>query len=305
MGSSYKSPKYWGVWSILGLMKVLSILPFSWLIRVSMVIGFIAKPFLKKRNRIARINLRIAFPEKSEKEIRKLDRQSYKSPVLSAAECIAAWMYSEKKFNKIKIDFVNNELFKEIHNDPNKTLLVLGFHFHTLEIAGRYTGQHFKPFTVMYQKNDNSLLEDLIKEYREKNIDKCLDSKNFVSVIKSMKKHVSMWYAPDQDFGLEASGLKNSVFAPFFGKQCLTLTVTPWLAQKTGAIVLPSYYIRKPKNKGYSLIVGEPLEFTGDVYHDAEITNKFLEDAIRKYPEQYLWQHRRYRTRPDGESQIY
>lgn len=305
MESSHRNPKYWGVFSILYLMKFLSVLPFSWLKIFAIVLGFVIKPFLKKRNRIARINLRIAFPEKSEKEIRKLVRQSYRSLVLSGAECIAAWMYSERKFNKISIEFENSKLFNEIHQDPKKTLLVLGFHFHTLEIAGRFTGQHFKPFTVMYQKNENSLLEDLIKDYREKNIYKCLDSKNFISVIKSMKKHVSMWYAPDQDFGLEASGLKNSVFAPFFNKPCLTLTVTPWLAQKTGATVLPAYYIRKPNNSGYKIIIGDPLEFTGDIYKDAEITNIFLEEAIRKYPEQYLWQHRRYRTRPDGESQIY
>ena len=103
MKSMYKTPKYWGVWAIVSLMKILSFLPFGCLVRVTLIVGFIIKPFLKKRNRIARINLRIAFPEKSEKEIRKLVRQSYRSLVLSGAECIAAWMYSEKKFNKIKI----------------------------------------------------------------------------------------------------------------------------------------------------------------------------------------------------------
>ncbi|MDE5007408.1 LPS biosynthesis protein, partial [Francisella tularensis subsp. holarctica] len=50
---------------------------------------------------------------------------------------------------------------------------------------------------------------------------------------------------------------------------------------------------------------GEPFEFTGDAYKDAEMTNNFLEAAVRKYPEQYLWHHRRYRTRPNSEPQIY
>ena len=305
MDKSYKAPKYWGIWLIVGLMKLLSLLPFCVLKRVILTIGFLIKPFLKSRNRIARCNLRLAFPEKSEKEIRKLVKASYKSMILSGAESIAAWMYSDKKFSKIPIEFESDGTFEEIHSDPKKTLLVIGFHFHTLEIAGRFTGQNFKPFTVMYQKNGNSLLEELILEYRERNIKKCLDSKNFVSVIKSLKRNVSMWYAPDQDFGLEASGLKNSVFAPFFGVQCLTLTVTPWLAQKTGATVLPAYYVRKPKGKGYKVVIGDELKFTGDVYEDAKMTNKFLEDAVRKYPEQYLWQHRRYRTRPNGEPQLY
>lgn len=81
--------------------------------------------------------------------------------------------------------------------------------------------------------------------------------------------------------------------------------MTPWLAQKTGAIVIPAYYVREKCLKKYRIVTGEPFKFTGDAYKDAEMTNKFLEDAVRKYPEQYLWQHRRYRTRPNGEPQIY
>ncbi|MDE4957562.1 LPS biosynthesis protein, partial [Francisella tularensis subsp. holarctica] len=78
-------------------------------------------------------------------------------------------------------------------NDPDKKLIILGFHFHCIEIIGRYKGQEFPPFTVMYQKNGNDLIEDLIKEYREKNLYNCLDSKNFVYVIKSLKKGYTMW----------------------------------------------------------------------------------------------------------------
>ena len=302
---NYLNPKNFGIWLIVAAMKTASRLEYRTLMRSVLFVGFFVKPFLKKRNRIARVNLRIAFPDLKEKEIRSIVRESYNSMMLSGAESIIAWFYSDEQFNKIDIEFDPGKYFEEAHANPRKTVLLLGYHFHSLEIAGRYTGKNYKPLTVMYQKNGNSLLEDLIKEYREQNIDKCFDSNNFISVIKSLKRHVTMWYAPDQDFGLDSSGYKNSVFAPFFGTDCLTLTVTPWLAQKTGAIVLPIYYVRKPNLSGYKIVVGNPLDFTGDTYVDATITNKFLENVIREYPEQYLWQHRRYRTRPDGESQIY
>ncbi|MED7787915.1 lysophospholipid acyltransferase family protein [Francisella sp. 19X1-34] len=307
MSSKNLKPENWGIWIIVGIMRYASKLPLFTHKYIVLFIGFIIKPFLKSRNAIARENLKIAYLEKSDKEIEKLVKKSYYSMVLSGAETTAAWFLSKKRFNKITFEWGegSRERFEKYHTDPNQKLITLGFHFHCIEIIGRYIGQEFPPFTVMYQKNGNDLIEDLIKSYREKNLYKCLDSKNFIAVIRSIKKGYSMWYAPDQDFGLESSGIENSVFAPFFGRLCSTLTVTPWLAQKTGAVVLPVYYVREKCLEKYKIVTGEPLEFTGDAYKDAEITNRFLEDAIRKYPEQYLWQHRRYRTRPNGEPQIY
>ncbi|AJC48435.1 lysophospholipid acyltransferase family protein [Allofrancisella guangzhouensis] len=307
MNKNFIKPKNWGVLIILSIMNIGSKLPLWSHKFIVLAIGFSIKPFLQSRNIIAQENLKIAFPEKSLKEIKKLANKSYYSMVLSGAETAAAWFLSKKRFKKIYFIWEEKSLerFQKYHDDPNQKLIVLGFHFHCIEIIGRYMGEQFPPFTVMYQKNGNDLIEELIKKYREKNLYKCLDSKNFISVIRSLKKGYSMWYAPDQDFGLESSGVENSVFAPFFGKACSTLTVTPWLAEKTGAVVIPAYYVRETCLKKYKIYTGEPFKFTGDAYKDAEMTNKFLEDAIRKYPEQYLWQHRRYRTRPNGEPQIY
>ncbi|QIV95367.1 KDO2-lipid IV(A) lauroyltransferase [Allofrancisella inopinata] len=300
-------PKNWRIFTILGIMNIGSKLPLWSHKFIVLALGFIIKPFLRSRNIIAQENLKIAFPEKSLKKLNKLVNKSYYSMVLSGAETTAAWFLSKKRFKKIKFEWEEGALerFQKYHDDPNQKLIVLGFHFHCIEIIGRYMGEQFPPFTVMYQKNGNDIIEDLIKTYREKNLYKCLDSKNFIAVIRSLKKGYTMWYAPDQDFGLESSGVENSVFAPFFGKPCSTLTVTPWLAEKTGAVVIPAYYVREKCLKKYKIYTGEPFKFTGDAYKDAEMTNKFLEEAIRKHPEQYLWQHRRYRTRPNGEPQIY
>ncbi|WP_150463391.1 lysophospholipid acyltransferase family protein [Francisella sp. XLW-1] len=307
MNSNKLKPKNWGIWVIVGIMNFGSKLPLFTHKYIVLAIGIVIKPFLKGRNEIARENLKIAFPEKSLKEINKLVNKSYYSMVLSGAETTAAWFLSKKRFSKIEFEWEENslEIFKRYHENPNTNVIFLGFHFHCIEIVGRHVAENHPPLTVMYQKNTNDLLEELIKKYREKNIYRCLDSKNLISVIKSLKRGYSMWYAPDQDFGLESTGLENSIFAPFFGTLCSTLTVTPWLAEKTDSVVLPVYYVREKCLKKYKIVTGEPLEFTGDAYKDAEITNKFLEDAIRKYPEQYLWQHRRYRTRPNGEPQIY
>ncbi|AIT09649.1 LPS biosynthesis protein [Candidatus Francisella endociliophora] len=299
MDKSLLKPKYWGIWILIGIAKILvNILPYKVLMRLAIGIGYLAKPLMKKRNQIAITNLKIAFPEKSNKEIYKLANESYKSACMAGFESLIAWFMTRKRFNKIHFE-TNIESFEKIHFDKDKTVIVLGFHFHCLEIVGRYIGQTYSPFTVMYQKHGNPLMEHIITTSRKKYVNECFQRKNIISVIKSLKRKVSLWYAPDQDFK------EHIVFAPFFGKLCATLTVTPLLAEKTNAIVIPAYYVRKPDLSGYLLVSGEELKFTGDAYKDAEMTNKFLEEAIRKYPEQYLWQHRRYKTRPPGEEQIY
>ena len=298
MDKSLLKPKYWGLWLGIGIAKLIALLPYKFQMRLAVFIGKLAKPLAKKRNDIARINLHIAFPKKSEQEINALVNESYKSACMAGFESLIAWFMPDRLFKKIPFE-IDISSFEKIHHDKSKTVIVLGFHFHCLEIVGRFIGQNYKPFTVMYQKHSNPLMEHIITTARKKHVKECFQRKNIISVIKSLKRKTSLWYAPDQDFK------EHSVFVPFFGKLCSTLTITPWLAEKTGAIVIPAYYVRNKDLSGYKLISGEPLEFTGDAYKDAEMTNQFLEEAIRKYPEQYLWQHRRYKTRPEGEEKIY
>jgi KDO2-lipid IV(A) lauroyltransferase len=300
MDKSLLKPKYWGIWLAIIIAKILvNTLSYKSLMRLAIFIGKLAKPLTKRRNKIAKINLEIAFPEKSVQEIETLVNESYKSACIAGVESLIAWFMPDRRFNKIHFDDSEYKSFINTHNNPDKTLLSLGFHFHTLEMAGRYCGDHFKPLSLMYQKHKHPLMEHIITSSRLNYVNKCFDRKNMLSVIKSLKRKATLWYAPDQDFR------EHSIFVPFFGKLCSTLTVTPWLAQKTNATVIPTYYVRNKDLSGYKLISGEPLEFTGDAYHNAKITNEFLENAIRKYPEQYLWQHRRYKTRPDGEEKIY
>ena len=299
MDKSLLKPKYWGIWFGVGIAKLIVILPYKSQMHLAIFIGKLVKPLAKRRNEIAKINLEIAFPEKSEQEIKTLVNESYKSACMAGFESLIAWFMPNKLFNKIHFDDSELTSFIDTHNDHTKTAICLGFHFHCLEIIGRYSGTSYKPLTLMYQKHNNPLMEHIITTSRLKYAHSCFQRKNIISVIKSLKRKTSLWYAPDQDFS------EHSIFVPFFGKLCSTLTVTPWLAEKTNATVIPTYYVRNKDLSGYKLISGEPLEFTGNAYKDAETTNQFLEEAIRKYPEQYLWQHRRYKTRPNGEEKIY
>ena len=122
------------------------------------------------------------------------------------------------------------------------------------------------------------------------------------SFIRALKAGNTVWYAPDQD-----QGIKHSVFAPLFGIPASTLTATSRLASLTGAAVLPFIIERLPDNRGYALTIEPALdEFPGtDMESDARRFNALLEDQIRARPGQYLWMHRRFKTRPDGEAKLY
>lgn len=97
------------------------------------------------------------------------------------------------------------------------------------------------------------------------------------------------------------------MFAPFFGIPANTLTATTKLVKLTGAVVLPFHIRRLPDSKGYALTIAPPLEnFPGESeVEDATRFNAIIESQVRAHPEQYLWMHRRFKTRSDEAEKRY
>jgi KDO2-lipid IV(A) lauroyltransferase len=120
--------------------------------------------------------------------------------------------------------------------------------------------------------------------------------------MKALKSGRSLWYGPDQDYGL-----RQGLFAPFFGIQAATVYATARFADKTGAAVVPFSHIRLPGSKGYKITLYPALEGfpTGDDLADATRINKIIEEFILLQPDQYLWVHRRFKNRPEGEPDVY
>ena len=108
-------------------------------------------------------------------------------------------------------------------------------------------------------------------------------------------------YYPDQDFGS-----RDSVFAPFFSIPTATITATSRIAKLSKASVIPVFVFRDKSRRHYTIEIGSPLSIpSGDDYQDACEYNSWLEAKIRQHPEQYLWMHRRFKTRPEGEEKFY
>jgi len=120
--------------------------------------------------------------------------------------------------------------------------------------------------------------------------------------VKHLRSGGTLWYAPDQDMRS-----KDNVFVPFFGVPAATITATHHLARLSGALVIPFHHRRLPGNAGYALTLGAPLEPfpTNDTLEDTARVNACIETMVRAAPEQYLWVHKRFKTRPEGLPSVY
>ena len=124
-------------------------------------------------------------------------------------------------------------------------------------------------------------------------------------MVRYLRRNQVLWYAPDQDFS-RALG-RNRVFARFFAELASTTTATAWLARTTRARVVPFATYRHPDDSGWEVVLGPALDDfpSGDDLVDAERLNSVLEDQIERSVEQYLWVHRRFKSRPPGMPPVY
>ena len=121
-------------------------------------------------------------------------------------------------------------------------------------------------------------------------------------VLKALKAGLPLHYSPDQD-----QGRRNAAFVPFFGIPTATVSALPRLARLTNAQVIPVVTRQLPWGRGYAVRFYPPWENfpTDDLEADVTRMNAFIEDRIREMPGQYLWLHRRFKTRPTGEPSLY
>lgn len=179
-------------------------------------------------------------------------------------------------------------------------MLLMGSHLTTIDISGLMMSYHIKA-DVLYRSDPNPLMSYAIARARSRVNDDAIQRNDTRKLIKNLRKGHIVWYAPDQDYGAH-----HSVFAPFFGIQAATVVATSRIAKLSGAAVIPFFCYREPKGR-FRLVIQSPLDNfpTDDDQADATRVNGILEAAIREAPDQYLWVHRRFKTRPEGEPGFY
>jgi KDO2-lipid IV(A) lauroyltransferase len=122
------------------------------------------------------------------------------------------------------------------------------------------------------------------------------------AIVSAFRSGRALQLSPDMDLGA-----RDSIFVPFFGVQAATVPALPRIARLAGARIVPLVIRQLPWGRGYVASFYPPWENfpTGNVMEDTRRMNAFLEERIREMPEQYLWTHRRFKTRPPGETPVY
>ncbi|WP_127475615.1 LpxL/LpxP family Kdo(2)-lipid IV(A) lauroyl/palmitoleoyl acyltransferase [Sulfurivermis fontis] len=298
--SRFLAPRHWPTWLGLGLLRISVLLPYPALLLLGHGLGLLMYLLLPSRRRIARINLRLCFPEREERAREKLVRATFRSSGMAVFENALSWWGSAARMRRLhQVEGLEHLLAARA---AGHGVILLGSHYTTLEISGRFLACHVDGLQPIYKRAHNPLYEAVMVRMRKKLFDDLLESTDMRTIVRNVKSGKTVWYAPDQDFGRE-----RSVFAPFFGVPTATLTTTARLARLTGAPVIPFVSQRLPGLRGYRITLLPPLQGfpSGDDIQDASRTNTLLEQQIRDMPEQYLWIHRRFKTRPGGEQSVY
>jgi len=296
--NSFWHPVFWPTWLGFAIVWICAYLPWPVKYRLGKLIGLFILRVAHSRRKVTEKNIQLCFPELNPVDQKNLVRDVFIQNGIGLFETATAWFRPKEKMRPITV--VKNGHYMQDAIDQGKGVIILGTHVSTLDLAGAVSGQ-FYDIDIFYRKHNNPLFEHIMTRCREKIYRDTIDKKDLKKAIRTLRKGNILWYTPDQDFGP-----KVSVFAPFFGVEAATVSITGRLAKMTGSVPLPVSISRTADNK-YQLEFFPPLTDypSGDDIADATRINEVLEKVIRMHPDQYMWMHRRFKTRPEGEASLY
>lgn len=294
-------PKYLPTWLSLGLLRLVTLLPFSLVQFLGRQFGKLVFLLLKSRREITRTNIRLCLPELSAAEQEKLARDSMITSAAALLETAYSWWAPDKGvLGRSTVE--GTELVEQAHAE-GRGVILLGGHFSSMDFCGRILGQTIN-MDATYRAQDNAAFDYVLEKARARNYKTIIEKNEMRKMVKNLKQGHTVWYTCDQDFGR-----KNSVFAPFFGIQALTLATLSKLLKMTGAKVLFCTYHKQGSGSHahFHIRIHDPFQdrLGDDDYANAVLINQTVEAAIREFPEQYMWEHRRFKKRPEGEQGFY
>lgn len=297
---SFLAPRYWRTWLGLGLLRVLSWLPRGFSSRVGKWVGNLMYATNKKRKRIARINIDLCFPEKSEAERRQIVKRHFQVYAQCLLDLGVVW-WANKKYLDRYIRFTGIEHYQKAL-EQGRNIILLNAHFSASDIGAAMVTRHFRQIGLI-KPVKNKLLDWVTSKGRQRFFGRLfLRERGMRPVVNAIKSGYGFYYLPDEDHGPE-----KSIFVKFFGQQAAFIPGAAKLIKMCDAVAIPCYTRRLPGGKGYELVLREPLEDfpSGDYHRDTQRISKELEKSIRIAPEQYIWTFKLFKTQPDGKTSPY
>ena len=272
-------------------------LPWSLQRGLGHVLGALAYRLVPQRRHAAETNLALCFPDMDARSREALVRASFRDLGLGLFEFARAWWGRVTPMRRtVRIEGLAP--VQALQAQGRGVLLVSG-HFMTLEMCGRLMCDHL-PLAGMYRRYRSPVMEWAVRRGRARYAAAMFGNDELRPAMRHLKQGGILWYAPDQDM----RG-KDTVFAPFFGVPAATITATHQFARLTGCAVVPFFHRREGAD--YVLRLGVPLEDfpSKDALADSTRVNAAIEAMVLEAPSQYLWIHRRFKRRPEGEAKPY
>jgi KDO2-lipid IV(A) lauroyltransferase len=288
----------WGSWLLLWSARLLAFMPRPVMTHLAGGIGALAFRLARHRRMVAIRNLEICFPEKSDAERCGIVKAHFCCYARAFFERFEIWFGSPERL-RARVKIQRLELFEELRGKP---VIILAPHFLGLDAGGvRFQLEH--QFASMYAKQSNPVLDAWTLQGRTRFNSPVIvpRQQGLAGLARLLKRGVPLYFLPDMDLGR-----RHSIFVPFFGEPAATVTSLVRLAQMLDAVVLP--LVTRMTDDGY-----EATFYPGWKHQEGHETpeeavavmHRFIEARIREMPEQYLWTHRRFKTRPPGYPKVY
>lgn len=299
--SALLAPRHWPVWLGLGLMRLLHLLPLRAQLQLGEWLGALVARLLPSRRRIVAANLKVAFPDHTHEQRRQMLHAHFRDLGRGGFEAAIAWWSSDARI-------AGSGLVEGLENlravqDQGQGALLLTGHFTTLELGARFLTLAGVEFHAMYRPYENPVMDYLMHHWRQRRSKlPALPREELRPLVRALREGRAVWYAPDQTLDP-----RISVYVPFFGKNVATIVATSKLAAMGRAAVVPYFPVYLGRGR-YRVVIEPALTaFPGtDETADAARINRVLEDGIRRYaPTAYFWVHRRFKSVPPGEPDIY
>ena len=286
---------------LLGLLWLLHCLPLGVQAWLGRGLGRLLYPLARARRRIALRNIALCFPEQSAAEHEALAREHFQWLGRSILERGLLWYASPARLKRL----IRVEGDVKLAERSDRPVMWLAPHFMALDVAGVSVllFQHRKGISI-YQEQSDPVMDAAIRRGRLRlgNAEIFPRRDSAKPLVRAIRRGDAFFNLPDMDFGG-----RDSAFVPFFGVPASTLLAPSRMARALNMVVQPVLAEMLPGGQGYRVRFLDPLpDFpTDDALADTARMNAWIEAEIRRQPAQYLWVHKRFKTRPPGEPALY
>ncbi len=302
--NALRHPKHALSWLGVGALRLLGLLPYPVIYALSAVLGQLSYYLHSSRRHVTLTNLRLCFPEWSERKCRRVAQRHFRILLCSVLSIGVVWWGSKSRLKRvIKVRGMEHlDAAIEQHKQSGQGIILLAPHFVTLDAGGMILSKD-QPVLSMYQRNRNDVFDHVTFVRRTRFNAVIYDRKApLTSLIRLIRNGRPFYYLPDQN-----AGASHGIFVPFFGIPASTFPALGKIAQAGKAVVIPVFSRTLTWGRGIETIIKPPLTDypSGDQYADTLRMNQVVEAGARELEENYLWSHKRFKRRPDGEASLY